>query len=317
MKWNKSGKIFDPKEHQLFKKCETFAQSPQSIVFDDFVRVYFSTRELDTSNKFLSQIAYVDFTKDFQKVIKVSTEEIIKLGALGCYDEHGIFPLNVIPFNEKLYGFIGGWNRRVSVLIDGAIGLAISEDNGNTFTRIGDGPIMSPNLKEPFLVADPFVKLINNTFHMWYIFGSKWVYSEQDGKHERIYKIAYAKSIDGINWIRDGNYIIADVLKEDECQALPTVIEINGVYHMYFCYRYATNFRTEQSRGYKLGYAHSIDMVNWIRDDSKAGIELSNEGWDSEMMCYPNIVKVDDKIYMLYNGNNFGKCGFGIAELEF
>jgi predicted GH43/DUF377 family glycosyl hydrolase len=315
MKWNKKGKIFDPKDHKLFKDCKEFAQSPQALVFDEFVRVYFSTRQLD-GDKFLSQIAYVDFTKDFKKILNVSKHEVIPLGEMGCYDEHGIFPLNIVRFYNKVYGFIGGWNRRVSVVIDGAIGLAISDDNGESFKRIGHGPIMAPTVSEPFLVADPFVKIINSTFHMWYIFGSKWVFSEKDGKYERIYKIAYSTSSDGVNWTRDSKYIIADVLIEDECQALPTVIEINGVFHMYFCYRNTIDFRSDASRGYKLGYAYSTNMINWVRDDSKAGICLSEEGWDSEMMCYPHLFEINNKFYLLYNGNDFGKMGFGVAELE-
>ena len=35
-----------------------------------------------------------------------------------------------------------------------------------------------------------------------------------------------------------------DSLGQIECQALPTVAWINDRWHMYFCYRYATDFRT-------------------------------------------------------------------------
>ena len=34
------------------------------------------------------------------------------------------------------------------------------------------------------------------------------------------------------------------------------------------------------------------------------------------MICYPNVIKVKDKLYMFYNGNGFGQSGFGYAELE-
>ncbi|MEZ4852011.1 MAG: hypothetical protein R3B93_26090, partial [Bacteroidia bacterium] len=80
-------------------------------------------------------------------------------------------------------------------------------------------------------------------------------------------------------------------------------------------YREATDFRTNPARGYRLGYAWSEDLKNWYREDDKAGIALSSEGWDSEMMCYPHIFEVDGKAYLLYNGNKFGRFGFGLAEL--
>jgi hypothetical protein len=316
MNWKKLGKIFDPSEHTLYNNCSLYAQSPQTLVFNDFVRIYFSTRQIDADGKHLSFIMYVDFSKDFKTILKISNHEIIKLGNLGCYDEHGIFPLNIVRNKDLIYGFIGGWNRRYSVLVDGAIGLAMSKDNGETFQRIGDGPVMGPNLKEPFLVADPFVKIFDNIFHMWYIFGERWVEHTKGSPPERIYKIAHATSKDGINWDRNGKFIIPDSLSEEESQALPTVVKIGNIYHMYFCYRYAVDFRTNVSRGYKIGYAYSSDLINWTRNDKQAGIKLSEENaWDSTMMCYPHIFESDNKIFMLYNGNDFGKTGFGIAEL--
>ena len=33
-------------------------------------------------------------------------------------------------------------------------------------------------------------------------------------------------------------------------------------------------------------------------------------------MCYPNVFKCNDQVYMLYNGNEFGRNGFGIARLR-
>jgi predicted GH43/DUF377 family glycosyl hydrolase len=113
----------------------------------------------------------------------------------------------------------------------------------------------------------------------------------------------------------EGKQIITDSFNEDECQALPTVTKIGNRYHMYFCYRQATDFRKNPARGYRLGYAWSDDLVNWVRDDANAGITFSENGWDAEMMCYPHIFQCDGKVYLLYNGNEFGKYGFGIAEL--
>jgi len=61
-------------------------------------------------------------------------------------------------------------------------------------------------------------------------------------------------------------------------------------------------------------YAESMDGINWIRKDNFAGIGVSPTGWDSEMIEYANIFKFDNMYYMLYNGNDFGKSGIGIAQ---
>ena len=313
--WKKLGKIFDPTEHSLANNCSEFAQSPQALVFNDFIRIYFSTRTKDKTGKYLSYIAFVDFTKDFKKILNISNESVIELGKLGCFDEHGIFPMNVLKHKDKILAYTNGWSRRVWVSVETGIGYAISHDQGNTFEKFGNGPVLSSSLKEPILVGDPFVIIINGIFHMWYIFGLWWKIYAEGEVPERTYKIGHATSIDGINWEKEEKTIIADKLGENECQALPTVIKIKNKYHMYFCYREAIGFRKDKNKSYRLGYAHSTDLINWVRDDDKVGIDVSENSWDSDMLCYPHVFSCDEKIYLLYNGNEFGRFGFGLAVL--
>jgi hypothetical protein len=293
MKWGKLGKIFDPTQHKLPNDCVQFAQSPQSLVFDDFVRIYFSTRSVDKRNgKYLSHIAFVDMRKNLRNVIRVSDKTVIPLGGLGCFDEHGIFPMSVMRHGEAVYGYTCGWSRRVSVSVDTAIGLAISRDNGLTFQRIGDGPVLAASLHEPCLVGDGFVKVIAGVFHMWYIFGTGWKKFSKDAA------------------------IISDCLGTDESQALPTVIEIDDRYHMFFCFRHSFNFRQNRDRGYRIGHAWSDDLVNWVREDKDPYLDFTPGDWDADMLCYPHAFEHDGEVYLLYNGNEFGRYGFGLAVLE-
>jgi len=316
MKWTKLGQIFDFEKSPFAQRFISHAQSPQAIVFDDFVRIYFTTRIKDTPTSFISVPQYADYTKDFKTIIDYSKTDIISQGKLGCFDEHGIFPFSPIKVNNQIYAYTSGWTRRVSVDVDSAIGLAVSEDGGKSFERLGDGPVLTSSLQEPFLVIDGFVRQFNNIFYMFYIFGKKWCEPTNVHPAERVYKIAYATSCDGINWEKANRSIISDIIDENECQALPTVIKIRDRYHMYFCYRDMLGFRNEKNKGYRIGYAYSFDLENWTRDDEQGGISLSETGWDSEMMCYPNIFEIDGDIYLLYNGNKFGKNGFGLAKLE-
>lgn len=317
MRWIKKGLIFDPSKHKLYNNCNEFAQSPQTLVFDDFVRIYFSTRNTDERGQYLSHIAFVDMSTDLEKILDISSEAIIELGSLGNFDEHGIFPFSPFQDVNRILAYTCGWSRRISVPVETAIGIAESKDNGRTFQRAGDGPILGPSLKEPFLVGDGFVRKYNDTYYMWYIFGTRWIPATNIEPVARVYKIGHAFSKDAINWQRgEGDQIIADVLNEDECQALPTVVESGGKYHMIFCFREATDFRKNPQRSYKLGYAYSTDLVTWIRDDNNVGIKPTDGEWDSEMMCYPHLFRVKNKTYLLYNGNEFGKLGFGLAELE-
>ncbi len=316
MKWLKRGLLFDPRRHALPDGCTEFAQSPQALVFDDFVRIYFSTRSRDAGGQYLSRVAFVDVDRRIERVLRVAADTVMPLGGLGCFDEHGIFPINVVRHDDRIHAFTCGWSRRASVPVETAIGLAVSRDHGQTFERVGPGPVMAPSLNEPFLVGDPFVLIRGGLWHMWYIYGARWVESPSDPGPARVYKIAAATSNDGMSWQRDAAAIIPDVLGPDECQALPTVFEHDGLWHMYFCYRHATDFRTNARRGYRLGYAWSRDRRGWTRDDAAAGIDVSPSGWDAEMLCYPHVFWCGDDAYLLYNGNAFGRDGFGVAVME-
>ena len=316
MKWIKLKKIFDPTQQVLNDKIVEYAQSPQVLQFDDFFRIYFSTRERDSSGKFISHIAFIDIDKQFEKIIQISNKPVLPQGELGCYDEHGIFPLNILREGDTILGFISGWSRRISVDVETSIGLAFSYDNGLTFQRCGNGPILGASLEEPFLVGDPFVLKLDEIYHMWYIYGIRWLRNPENEVRERVYKIGQATSKDKINWIKTNKQIIDDKINPDECQALPTVVFHKGKYHMFFCYRHAIGFRNDPVKSYKIGYAWSVNALDWNRDDEEGGLSVTEGSWDSEMMCYPHVFKCDDSVYLLYNGNSFGKFGFGIAKLD-
>jgi hypothetical protein len=142
---------------------------------------------------------------------------------------------------------------------------------------------------------------------MWYVGGSKW--TKVNGKLVPVYRIKYLESKDGINWGDQGKICI-DFLNEDEHGfGRPFVVKENSLYKMFYSIR-------TRSKGYRLGYAESKDGINWIRKDEEVGIDVSDSGWDSKMICFSSILNVRGKTYMFYNGNNFGETGFGYAVLE-
>jgi hypothetical protein len=315
MKWEKLGKIFDPRDHALPSGCKEYAQSPQVVVFPEFVRIYFSTRERDAVGKFLSHVAFVDMDRDFKRIRRVSSHQVIPLGDRGTFDEHGIFPISPLRVDNRLFAYTTGWTRRVSVSTDSGIGLVISDDGGETFSRHGQGPVLSASLHEPFLVSDGFVIRRAGRFHMWYIYGQRWIRVASDTPPDRVYKIAHATSADGVTWTKSQRDVIPDRIDADECQALPTVVFHDGLFHMVFCYRHATDFRRNPARAYRLGHATSVDLLHWERDDAPL-LPMGAAGeWDCNMQCYPHMVSVDQALYLLHNGNEFGRFGFGLARL--
>lgn len=320
MKWKKIGQIFDPtKWNDGIERpwMKEFSQSTSTLIFDDFIRVYFSCRpHKDNIKQATSYTTFLDLDKnDLTKILKVHDKPILPLGDLGTFDEFAVYPTSVIrKENNDVWLYYAGWNRMQSVPFNTSIGLAISKDNGVSFNRIGNGPILSHSIDEPFVISGPKIRKFNNIYYLFYLSGCKWI--KENNQSEIIYKNRVAKSVDGINWEKMGINIIPDKLNENECQAGPDVFYYNGKYHMYYVYRYGTSdHRTIPGRGYKIGYAHSDDLIKWTRDDDNGGIDYSDSGWDSTMHHYPHIFELDGKYYMLYNGNDFGKYGFGLASL--
>lgn len=314
-KWEKLGRIFNPAEAQVGNWMKEFAQSPSVIVFDKFVRVYFCCRPLpDKNGQYISYMAYIDLNKDnLFEIINISKNPILKLGALGTFDEFGTYPTSVIKSDDDIRVYHGSFTRCESVPFNSAIGVAKSYDNGDTFTKLGSGPVLSYSLDEPFVLGSPRIRKFNNTWYLWYCAGKKWL--EKDAVLQPVYKIRMAISEDGFDWKKIGRDLIENVLEENECQASADVTFSNGKYHMFFSYRYNFDYNT-QGRGYRIGYAFSEDLINWTRDDIKAGMDVSEKGWDSESVSYAHVFELDGTIYMLYQGNQMGKSGFGLAKLE-
>jgi len=243
----------------------------------------------------------------------VSEKPILALGRLGTFDEYGTYPVSVIKHSDEYWVYYGGWTRCESVPFNVAIGVGISKDGGESFEKIGEGPILSYSPDEPFVLSGPKIRFFNNRWCLFYIAGSKWVVD--NGKPEPVYKIRMAISDDGIVWKKNNKDLIMSKVEENEAQASPDVFFYSGNYHMFFCYRYSTGYRGKE-RGYRIGYASSTDLENWERDDQNAGIDISEEGWDSEMISYPHVFELDGSVYMLYLGNQVGRYGFGLAVLE-
>jgi len=240
-KWKKLGLVFNPTEIKDRNWLKEFAQAPSVLVFDKFIRVYFSCRSKpDQNGQYVSYSAYVDLNRNnLFEIIDVSKKPILELGKTGTFDEFGTYPTSVIRNGNEVFAYYGGWTRCESVPFNVAIGLAMSKDNGVTFTKLGDGPVFSYSLNEPFVLSGPKIRRFDNKFYLFYIAGRKWILD--NGKPEPVYKIRMAISDDGIKWIKQNRDLIESRIEENEAQASPDVIYYNNKFHMFFCYRYSAN----------------------------------------------------------------------------
>lgn len=309
MNWIKKGLIFNIDEPSGW--MYSHAQCPTAIVLEDRIRIFFSVRNINQQ----SLPIFIDVNKDNpKKIIRVNDNPILDFGRKGTFDENGIIPSYFFEMDDKLHFYYAGWSQCKNVPYKNFTGLAISKNNGITFKKYSEAPVFSLDEHNPLSATGPCIVKKDDHFIAIYSTGIDWV--EINGKLEHTYLLTYATSKDTIKWKGSGKIII-EPEREFMAHCKPTIIFKDNIYHMWFSTRGSINFRKAGKDAYRLGYAFSEDLINWVRDDSKVGMDVSKNGWDSEMLCYPHIVQVDEKYLMFYNGNGFGKSGFGYAELTF
>lgn len=309
MKWVKKGVIFAPDNN--YEWLVSHASIPiLDPIDDERFRIYFSGRDKEVR----SFPGYIEVRADnLQDILYVHDAPVLPLGKLGTFDDSGIMASWLINHEGKKYLYYIGWNPQVTVSYRLSIGLAISEDGANHFVKYTEGPICDRSIDEPYFNTAPCVLHDRGIWKMWYVSCTKW---EKINNHpEPFYNVKYAESKDGIHWQKTGRVCI-DYDSFTDGIGRPCVIFDRGIYKMFYSYRSALDYRVGRERSYRLGYAESLDGITWERKDDEVGIERSNTGWDSEMMEYCYVYEHKGTKYMLYNGNGFGRTGFGYAVLE-
>lgn len=305
MNWKKMGRIISINDFE-FEWMHSHTQLPIPMDLDDGkIRVFFNSR-----TNGMSMPTFVDIDMKTYMIINKNSRPLLELGRRGTFDDSGVMFSSFVKHNNMIYMYYSGWNVPSNVRYHNSIGLAISEDNGETFHKYSDGPIIDRCINIPIMAAGPYVIKDDNEWLMYYLSCSEWI----DGvsKVEPVYNIHYAKSYDGIHWdIPEHSTCIKG---EDEAIAQPCVLKMDSCYHMWYSRRGIDDYRTNKMNSYRIGYAKSEDGVHWDRMDEVVGIDVSDYGWDSEMIEYPYVIKEGHNLLMFYNGNGFGQSGIGCAS---
>lgn len=307
MPWLKRGLIYIPNGKHGFDHSHCHKPTPLIIV-NECLRIYFGVR--DKNNR--TRTTFIDLDiNNLSKINYIHDRPVLDLGKIGTFDDSGANVSSLCRFQDKIYMYYIGWNPSTTVHTRNSIGIAVSKDNGFTFDRLFDGPILDRNKEEPYYTGAVDVKRFDDKWEMWYTSGIEW--KMINGKPEISYHIKYAESDDGIDWVRN-NINCINPSNQYEVTARPSVIKDRNIYKMWYSRRSIINFREGKNNGYRAGYAESINGKDWTRKDEQVGIEISHNGWDSDSIAYPYVFDLDGRRIMLYNGNGFGKTGFGFAE---
>jgi hypothetical protein len=300
LRWVKRGLILKPPSHLPWAKSHA-ALPIVHASRGSRVQVYFSSR--DERNRAQIGRASVDLD-DPSSEPQFEPEPLVRIGPRGAFDDSGVTGGCLVDEGAHLHLYFSGWSLAVDVPFLFFIGCAVSTDRGASFEKVSAAPVLGRNRFDPYLTASPSVLVEGGVWRMWYVSGTGW---KSGSNPEPNYNIRYAESSDGIDWRPGGRVCIDYSYAGEHAIARPHVIKEGSLYRMWYSHR---------GDSYRIGYAESTDGLQWARRDDEAGITVSPDGWDSEMVAYAWVGDVGGRPRMLYNGNSYGRTGIGEAVLE-
>jgi len=302
MAWNKLGLIIEPDPEISWMSHYT---GPSFVDIKDHNVIEILVTGRDSNN--VSRVGKVKVNKDNPlEIISIEGEPLFDIGELGTFDESGVSYPWLVKFDNQIYMYYVGWVAGGRTRFQNATGLCCSVDNGKVYNRVSKAPILPRTNAEPIATGSVCVLKENDLWRMWYTAFDRWEMTK-GGVAQHYYNIKYAESNDGINWRRDGQVAIDFLGESEHTIGKPMVLKGKDKYEMWYSYRGGSDL-------YRIGYADSADGINWIRKDANVGINVSESGWDSEMIEYAFVFECNNNRYMVYNGNNFGKSGLGLAQ---
>lgn len=300
MRWRKLGRIFCPSGEREWMRTHAAVPFAEHRNGDRF-RVYFSSR--DSQER--SHVGWVEIDlKRPTQILAIADRPLLSPGPLGHFDDSGAMLSWIAQGADRSYAYYIGWNLSQTVPFRNALGVAFTTPSGNA-DRYSPGPILDRSPVDPCFVASVCVLPGQPRWQMWYLSCLGWEPTPTGARHR--YHLKYASSVDGLNWHRDGRVAIDFASPSEYAISRPSVLRDGEQYRMWYSYR---------GTAYRIGYAESPDGIHWRRRDAETGIDVSPEGWDAEMIEYPHVFDHQGQRYMLYNGNGYGRTGFGLAVLE-
>jgi hypothetical protein len=300
--WRKEGRIFAPAGGEWSHASHPCAMQLEG---DRFVVAFTRRDHCQRSHVFLSYARVGDGRLSLEGEPKMA----LRYGDPGYFDCDGVIGVCFVRHRESIYLYYVGWQNLPDSLWICDTGRAILDPARLELRREFEGPVLARDKHNPLFAAATAFDVSGEKWRTWYNSGIRWERTEHGWKH--YYGIHYAESDDGVDWVSYPGLCIPFADEYEYAFGRPTVYRHDGTYYMWFAHR-----ATREVSTYRIGFASSQDGRSWLRNDAIAGIDVSADGWDSEMVCYPSVFEHRGCLYMLYNGNGYGETGFGLAVME-
>jgi hypothetical protein len=298
--WVKAGRVFEPGGEF------THGSHPCAVHHrDDSFVVAFTRRDAQRrSHIFLCRATVADGRMTLLGEPKLA----LSPGEPGWFDCDGVISVCIVQNQGRTYLYYVGWQNLPDTLWICDTGRVALDLEALTLTREFRGPVLGRDKDNPLFAAATAFHVEGERWKTWYNSGLRWEKTAAGWKH--YYGLHYAESRDGVQWKCEPGLMLPFKDEYEYAFGRPSVIRVDDTYFMWFAHRASATIDT-----YRIGFASSTDGRSWQRNDALSGIDVSASGWDSQMICYPYVFEHRGTMHMLYNGNNYGQTGFGLAVM--
>lgn len=306
-RWKKLGQLYAPDPGVPQRTLYGILPTPQYIREKDAIRIYFAATGDDRIGRIFSLT--VD-AADPMRVLEPVGAPLVEPGPAGAFDDCGLNPSSIVTIGGVHHLYYIGYQRSVVSPYLLFSGVATSSD-GVTFERYSNVPVLERTSDEYIIRSAPTVIEEDGGYRAWYVSASGWEKMTRGifaGRVMPVYVIRHARSADGLKWTADPGICIGPQSDDEFGFGRPWVVRNGSGYRIYYS-------RRTRSTPYRIGCAESEDGLHWVRKDADVRMDVSETGWDSEMICYAAVITTKYGTTMFYNGNRNGETGFGCAVL--
>ena len=297
--FNRRSRFLDPSTLSFEGKALNYASNPLIIkVSEELSRLFFNSR--DENNR--SSIYSIDLLGEDFIIISESIRLQHAFGNSSSFYSHGISLGNTFELGKKNYISVMGWKINPGEHWSGRIGKVEVDSKGNLM-RMDEKVWFDLDEEDPISLSYPAIYQEGTSLSMWYGSTVTW----DSGNGEMLHILKEKRSKDGTNFISSNSVI---PFKMDQAQAFsrPSIVKYNNRNLMAYSYRGSND-------KYKIGFVWLDDFSTATQVGGIPAFLPSREYWENEMVEYPSLFVRNKKLFMLYNGNDYGKTGIGITEI--
>ena len=310
--WDRIGLVFCLDQcSQVNELNYSHTQCPFYLNLDNEERIYFSSR--DKNN--ISRVFYIKIKACDQSITLTENKiygPIIDRGNKDDFDSDGAMISWILKLKNDYLLYYTGWKVKKKFPYENSIGLCVSRKNSDSFKKIKTNPIIYKNKHDIFFTGTSCVINFKNIFFNYYMSCSEWITNPKTSRKEPKYCLKIATSKDSLNW-KITNKVAIPLQGDWGGVSKASVVNIRGKLHMWFSYRGEFHYRLNKDQSYKIGYATSKNGYDWLIEEFSMNAD-NNQSGDDLMQAYPHVFQKNNKLFMLYNGNEFGKSGIFLAQ---